>query len=154
MFSNLKVTYVCVTFKSHIMQKEINQSWFFNSSPQEVWEYLTQPELLEQWLGKTDFQPIVGHKFRFISPYGNDSYCEVSEVKPFTHLSYSWRKNSTKDNKPFTSKVIWTLVPKGDGTELQLVHTGFTALEDLVGHQNGWNTCLKQFEELLNTIKK
>jgi len=135
------------------MKKEIKRTWHFNQSPQEVWKYLTKPELIEQWLGKTDFQPIVGHKFRFISPYGNDSYCEVLEVKPFTKLSYSWQKNSAKDNKPFNSKVMWTLVPKENGTELQLVHNGFTALEDFVAHENGWDTCLKQFEELLNTIK-
>jgi hypothetical protein len=50
--------------------------------------------------------------------------------------------------------VVWTLVPKENGTELQLVHNGFTLLEDLVGHENGWNTCLKQFEGLLNTVKE
>jgi uncharacterized protein YndB with AHSA1/START domain len=135
------------------MQKEITHTRFFNRSPQEVWEYLTKPELLEQWLGATDFQPIVGHRFRFASPYRNDSYCEVLEVTPFTKLSYSWQKNSTKDNKPYNSKVAWTLVPKGEGTELQLVHNGFTALEDLVGHDNGWNTCLNQLEELSNAFK-
>ena len=135
------------------MQKEIKHIRHFNQSPQEVWEYLTRPELIEQWLGKTDFQPIAGHKFRFISPYGNDSYCEVLEVKPFTKLSYSWQKNSAKDNKPFNSKVVWTLVPKGKGTELQLVHNGFTALEDFLAHEHGWNTCLKQFVELLNIAK-
>jgi uncharacterized protein YndB with AHSA1/START domain len=107
-----------------------------------------QPELLEQWLGKTDFQPIAGHKFRFFSPYGNDSYCEVLEVKPFTRLSYSWQKNSAKDNKPFHSLIVWTFVPKENGTELQLVHNGFAALEDVLAHENGWNTCFKQLEEL------
>jgi uncharacterized protein YndB with AHSA1/START domain len=136
------------------MQNEIKQTWFFKQSPQKVWEYLTKPELLEQWLGKTDFQPIAGHKFRFTSPHGNDSYCEVLEVKSFTKLSYSWQKKSTKDNKPYNSKVVWTLVPKENGTELQLVHNGFTALEDFVGHENGWNACLKKFEELINTNKK
>jgi uncharacterized protein YndB with AHSA1/START domain len=134
-----------------IVQKEIEHTWHFNQPPQVIWEYLTKPELLEQWLGKTDFQPIVGLKFRFISPYGNDSYCEVLEVKPFTRLSYTWQKNSTKDNKPFNSKVVWTLVPKENGTELQLVHNGFTVLEDVVAHENGWNTCLKLFGELLKT---
>jgi uncharacterized protein YndB with AHSA1/START domain len=73
----------------------------------------------------------------------------VLEVKPFTKLSYSWQKNSAKDNKPFNSKVVWTLVPKENGTELQLVHNGFTALEDYIAHNNGWNTCLKLLEELL-----
>jgi uncharacterized protein YndB with AHSA1/START domain len=135
------------------MQKEIRQKWFLPQPAEVVWEYLTRPELIEQWLGKTDFQPIVGHKFRFISPYGNDSYCEVLEVKPFARLSYSWQKNSAKDNKPFNSKVAWTLIPKEQGTELQLIHDGFTALEDVVGHENGWNTCLKKFEELSKTTQ-
>lgn len=133
------------------MQNEIRQTWHFNQSPEELWEYLTQPQLLEQWLGKTDFQPIVGHQFRFISPYGNHSYCEVLEVKPFTRLSYSWQKNSATNNKPFNSKVEWSLVPKENGTELQLVQNGFTTLEDHLGHNNGWNTCLEQLEALLKT---
>jgi uncharacterized protein YndB with AHSA1/START domain len=133
------------------MLKEIKHTCQFSQSPQEVWEYLTKPELLEEWLGKTDFQPVEGYKFRFISPYGNDSYCEVLEVKPYSRLSYSWQKNSAKDNKPFNSKIVWTLVPKENGTELQLVHNGFTALEDILPHENGWNICLKEFKKLINT---
>ncbi len=131
------------------MQEEIKQARHFNQSPQEVWEYLTKPELLEQWLGKTDFQPIAGHKFRFISPYGNDSFCEVLEVKPYTKLSYSWQKKSSEDNQPFNSKIVWTLVPKENGTELQLVHNGFTSTEDYAAHNDGWNVCLKLFGDLL-----
>jgi uncharacterized protein YndB with AHSA1/START domain len=131
------------------MQKEIKQTWHFNQPPKKVWEYLTVPELIEQWLMKNDFKPVVGHKFCFIC--SNTAYCEVLEVKPFSKLSYSWQNNSVKDNKPFNSKVEWTLVPKENGTELQLVHNGFTLLQDLVGHENGWNACHKKFEELLNT---
>jgi len=133
------------------MQKEIKQTSFFSQSPEKVWDYLTKPELIEQWLGKTDFQPIVGHKFRFISPYGNDSICEVLEVKPFTRLSYSWQKNSAKDNRPFNSIIVWTLVPNKKGTELQLDHNGFAALEDYDAHNNGWTSCFTQLGELLKT---
>ena len=135
------------------MQNEIKKTWLFKQPPQMVWDYLTKPELLEQWLGKTDFQPKAGYKFRFISPYGNDSICEVLEVKPYTRLAYSWQKNSDKDDKPFNSKVVWTLVPRENGTELQLVHNGFTILEVIPAHEKGWNICLKQFEELLNANK-
>ena len=134
-----------------MMKKEIKQICQFSQSPRVVWEYLTKPELLELWLGKTDFIPIVGHKFRFVSPYGNDSYCEVLEVNPFTRLSFSWQKKSAKDNLPFTSKVVWALIPKEDGTELQLVHDGFTALEDFDGHEKGWDNCLKQLGDLIQT---
>src|SRR5580704_15289513 len=99
------------------MEKEIKQTWHFNQSPEEVWEYLTNPELLEQWLMKNDFKPVVGHKFSFISPRGEScetggvSYCEVLEINPFTRVSYSWRTNSVKDGKPYDSKVVWTLNP-------------------------------------------
>lgn len=131
------------------MQKEIKQIWHFNQLPQVVWEYLTKPELIEQWLGKTDFQPIVGHKFRFVSPYGNDSICEVLEVRPNTKLVYSWQKNSAKDKLPFHSKIEWTLSPIENGTELRLVHNGFRALEDIAPHEDGWNYCHHQLEKLI-----
>jgi len=136
------------------MQKEIKQTWFFDQSPREVWDYFTKSELIEQWLGENDFQPVVGHKFQFTSPYGNHSYCEVLEVKPVTKLSYSWQKRSAKDKKPFHSTIEWTFIPKDNGTEVRLLHGGFTAIEDVVAHESGWNICSKQLAELLNTVKK
>jgi uncharacterized protein YndB with AHSA1/START domain len=136
------------------MQTEIKHTWHFNQSPQEVWEYLTKPELLEQWLMKSDFKPILGHKFCFTAPKGMVHYCEVLEIKPFTKLSYSWQRDSAKDGKPFDSKVMWTLVPKKEGTELQLVHNGFTALEDYTQHNNGWTMLVNGLVERLNTVKK
>jgi uncharacterized protein YndB with AHSA1/START domain len=136
------------------MQKEIKHAWHFDQSPQKVWEYLTKPELIEQWLAKTDFQPIVGNKFRFTDKSGKIIYCEVLEVKPFTKLSYLWQYPSSNDNKLLDSKVVWTLTPKEHGTELQLVHNSFSALEDYIAHNNGWTTLGNRFVELLNTINK
>lgn len=37
------------------MEKEIKKTWHFNQAPQDVWEYLTKPELIEQWLMKIIF---------------------------------------------------------------------------------------------------
>jgi uncharacterized protein YndB with AHSA1/START domain len=138
------------------MQKEIKQIWHFKQSPQEVWEYLTKPELIEQWLMKTNFKPIEGYKFQFtFTPKPDSKYegavnCEVLEVKPFTKLSYSWN-GSTKDKRRFNSIVAWTLVPKVDGTELRLLHSGLTVTEDIVNHSSGWDACLKRFEEHINS---
>ena len=135
------------------MQKEIKQTWHFNQPPQAVWEYLTQPGLLEQWFTKTDMQPIPGHKFRFNDKSGKIIHCEVLEAKPFTNLSYSWQFISAKDDEPYQSKVVWTLVPKENGTELQLVHGDFSALEDYTAHNAGWTRLGTRLTELLNTIK-
>jgi uncharacterized protein YndB with AHSA1/START domain len=131
------------------MQNEVKHTWHFNQSPKEVWEYLTKSELLEQWLMPNDFKPVVGHKFRFTMK-DMQHYCEVLEVKPFTKLSYSWKK----DNMPVDSKVTWTLTPKGSGTELQIVHDGFTVLKDVTDHNNGWSFLGNQFVELLNKVTK
>ena len=141
------------------MQKEITQTWFFRQPLQEVWDYLTKPELIEQWLMKNDFKPIVGRKFTFTfipkdgSKYDGVVDCEVLEVEPFTLLSYSW-KGYTKDRKrTFKSKVVWSLASKDNGTELQLRHHGFTILEDLLTHTGGWRTCLTRLEKLINTVQ-
>jgi uncharacterized protein YndB with AHSA1/START domain len=135
------------------MGRKIEHSWFFNQAPEVVWDYLVSPELLEQWLMKNDFLPVVGHKFRFITQSGKIINCQVSEVIPVSRLSYSWQANSANGDTNFHTEVIWTIVPKKNGTELHLVHNGFTALEDYVGHDNGWTTLGDQFVELLKPIK-
>ena len=132
------------------MQNEIKQTWRFSQAPEEVWEYLTQPELMEQWFAKTDFQPVAGAQFRLDGKGGCVIQCEVLEVKPFTRLVYSWQTTSAKDNALFDSKVVWTLVPDGQGTELQLVHGSFAVVEDYTLHNSGWTKLLNRVGELLN----
>lgn len=142
------------------MQQDIKQTWFFQQSPGEVWEYLTKPELIEQWLMKTDFQPIAGHKFRFTfnakpgTTYEGVVHCEVLEVKPFTKLSYSWKGGTQDKSRTFDSTVVWTLVPKNNGIELQLQHNGFTLLEDVLAHTSGWTSLGKKLEGLLIAVQK
>ena len=142
------------------MQQEINQTWFFKQTPKEVWEYLTKPELIEQWLMKNDFKPIVGHKFCFSHAeknkcnYDNITYCEVLEVNPFSKLSYSGNGSTDDKSRNFNSTVVWTLVSKNQGTELQLRHNGFKVLEDILNHTTGWDNCLKKLKEHINTNKQ
>ena len=141
------------------MQKEIQQSWHFKQSPQEVWEYLTRPELIEQWLMKSDFQPVVGHKFQFTfiakpgSPYKGSVDCEVLEVTPYRSLSYSWNGGTNDGSRNFRSIVVWTLIPKDNETELQLQHNGFTFGEDILNHTNGWKSCLQKLDASINAIQ-
>ena len=132
------------------MKKEIRQAWYFKQSPQEVWKYLTHAELIKEWLGENDFMPVMGHKFCFYSEECKHTFCEVLKLKPFTELSYSWQKNSAGDGKPFNSIIEWTLLPKDNGTELQLVHSGFKIVEDTIAHEKGWNTCHDQLNKLLS----
>jgi uncharacterized protein YndB with AHSA1/START domain len=138
------------------MQKQIKQTWQFRQSPQEVWEYLTRPELIEQWLMKTNFKAVKGEKFQFTftakpgSNYHGVVECEVLEIIPNSKLSYSWNGSTHDKSRNYKSVVEWTLIPTENGTELQLNHDGFTVLEDILAHSTGWNSCLTKLEKLVN----
>jgi uncharacterized protein YndB with AHSA1/START domain len=143
-----------------LTKKEVKRTVHFKQSPQEVWEYLTKPELIEQWIMKNDFKPVVGHKFCFThavqnkSPYDGTTRCEVLEVTPYTRLAYSWGGDMKDKSRSFNSTVVWTLTPKDNGTDLQVQHTGFTVLDDVFTHSSGWSTCLKRFQEHINAHKQ
>lgn len=55
--------------------------------PERIWSALTQGPLIEQWLMKNDFQPVVGHRFNFraapMPPHWNGvTDCEVLVIEP------------------------------------------------------------------------
>jgi len=139
------------------MEHAVNQKWFFRQSPQEVWNYLTKPELLAEWLMDNDFKPVVGHKFQFRNNSEMDcknlgiAYCEVLEIIPLKRLSYSWKGEEGNGEISIDSVVVWTLTEKDGGTELQLEHKGFQLPEDFHAHSDGWNRILNRFTQLLNT---
>src|ERR1700742_4880783 len=113
------------------MKNEITHELFFTHSPERVWDYLTEPALMAQWLMPTDFQPIIGADFQFktkpIPQLNLDGimYCKVLELEPYKKLSYSWKAGPGNGVIELDSLVVWTLHPKEDGTLLKLVHTGF-----------------------------
>jgi uncharacterized protein YndB with AHSA1/START domain len=45
--------------RSLVIEREIPQP------PEKIWRALTQSPLIEEWLMKNDFQPVVGHRFNF-----------------------------------------------------------------------------------------
>jgi uncharacterized protein YndB with AHSA1/START domain len=109
---------------------------------------------------KTNFKPILGHKFQFTfdakpgSKYDGVVNCEVEELTPHTRLSYSWDGHVQDKSRYFNSLVTWTLVPKNNGTELQLEHNGFEILEDILNHTGGWKSCLQKMDERINSNKR
>lgn len=140
------------------MTRDIHHTWFLPHSPDKVWQYLTEPQLLAQWLMENDFKPIVGHSFQFrtkpIVKFGFDGIvnCEVLEVVPKKRLSYTW-KGGSGGKVSLDSKVTWTLTPKDDGTELLLAHTGFKGLKNFFASivmQSGWSKIANRMKDLMH----
>lgn len=134
------------------MKKSITKTWEFNQSPEIVWEYLTNPDLLELWFAKTDFKPVPGHQFTIGGKDGCFNYCEVLSVEPPLRLSYSWRFASAKDKQYYDSTVVWTLRKNGDQTLLELHHDGFLEAVDFDRHNSGWTFLVNQMVEQLKPV--
>ena len=73
--------------------------------PEKIWRALTQPHLIEEWLMKNDFMPVVGRRFVFEGRLANLNIvvdCEVLAVEPNRTLTYTWTAYGLE------SVVTWT----------------------------------------------
>jgi uncharacterized protein YndB with AHSA1/START domain len=141
------------------MKRTIKHQFFFPHPPETVWEYLTKPELMEQWLMPNDFQPIVGFDFHFWEPpipgldFDGIFYCKVLAVVPGKKLSYSWKSGPGEGKITLESVVEWILQPRDNGTDVYLEHSGFTKKENLdffLGLKHGW---LEKVQNIVDHLK-
>jgi uncharacterized protein YndB with AHSA1/START domain len=94
-------------------------------SPEKLWRALTQPHLMEEWLMKNDFAPMLGHKFNLRGEWGGVLDCEVLEVEAHKKLAYTWNFASNDPNFALQSTVTFTLTPTHTGTHLRMEQAGF-----------------------------
>jgi uncharacterized protein YndB with AHSA1/START domain len=141
------------------MSKSIKHQFFFPHPPKKVWDYLTKPELMEQWLMKTNFEPLVGHEFQFrtnpIPSLNFDGifYCKVLEIVPLQKLSYTWQSGPGNGEITLDSVVTWKLESTNNGTQVFLDHSGFHKEENLAfykGLTDGWLKNLNKINNLLS----
>lgn len=112
--------------------------------PDRIWRALTQPHLIEAWLMKNDFKPVLDHRFHLRADWGAVD-CQVLEVEPNRTLSYSWAAYGLE------SVVTWTLTPTGTGTHLRMEQSGFRPDQQQAyqGAKGGWPQFLAKLEQVL-----
>jgi uncharacterized protein YndB with AHSA1/START domain len=112
--------------------------------PEKIWRALTQSDLIEEWLMKTDFLPEPGHRFSLNANWGSVEG-EVQAVVPERTLTYTW---NTKD---LTSVITWSLTPTVTGTLLRMEQTGFQPDQRSYyqGAVVGWQEFFTAMEEVL-----
>ncbi len=119
--------------------------------PERIWRALTQPELIEDWLMKNDFKPVVGHSFNLRGDWGGVLDCEVLAVEPNRTLCYAW--NFAHDDAAYNlqSVVTFTLTPTSTGTHLRMEQTGFRPEQKQAyqGASYGWQEFLGKLEQVL-----
>jgi uncharacterized protein YndB with AHSA1/START domain len=116
--------------------------------PEKIWRALTQPHLIEEWLMKSDFKPVVGHRFDFRADWGSVD-CKVEAVEPNKTLSYTWDAYGLK------SIVTWTLTPTNTGgTHLRMEQAGFRPEQKQAyeGAKLGWKRFFANLERVLAQV--
>lgn len=119
--------------------------------PEKLWRALTQPHLIEEWLMKNDFSPVVGHRFNLRGEWGGVLDCEVLTIEPNKTLSYTW--NFAHDDAAFNlqSVVTFTLTPTATGTHLRMEQVGFRPDQKQAygGAKHGWQQFLGKLEQVV-----
>ena len=112
-----------------------------------IWRALTQPHLIEEWLMKNDFKPVVGHRFDLRADWGSVD-CKVLAVEPKKTLSYTW------DAMGLESVVTWTLTPTSTGTHLRMEQSGFRPDQQQAyqGAKYGWQKFFAGLERVVGGL--
>ena len=124
--------------RSVIVEREIS------CPPEKIWRALTQPHLIEEWLMKNDFKPVVDHRFNLRADWGAVD-CRVLAVEPNKTLTYSWAAYGLE------SVVTWTLTATGTGTRLRMEQSGFRPDQQQAyqGAKGGWQRFFANLEQVL-----
>ena len=111
--------------------------------PEKIWRALTQPHLIEEWLMKTDFKPVIDHPFNFRGDWGAVD-CRVMAIEPHRTLSYTWAAFGLE------SVVTWTLTPTSTGTHLRMEQSGFPLDQQQFyqGAQASWPKFIAELEQV------
>ncbi|MEQ8296010.1 MAG: SRPBCC domain-containing protein [Nitratireductor sp.] len=117
-------------------------------APEKVWRALTQPHLIAEWLMKSDFSPVLGHRFGLHADWGAVA-CQVEAIEPNRTLAYTW------DTKDLRSVVTWSLTPTPAGTRLRLEQTGFRPDQQSYyrGATAGWPRFMASLERVLEGLE-
>ena len=112
--------------------------------PEKIWRALTQPRLIEEWLMKNDFQPVMDHRFKLSADWGTVE-CQVMAIEPNKTLTYTWAVFDLK------SVVTWTLTPTSTGTHLRMEKSGFPPDQPRFYHgaKAGWPRFIAALEQVL-----
>ena len=121
---------------------------------EKIWRALTEGSLMEEWLMKNDFQPVVGHRFTLqtapVGQWNGRVDCVVLAVEPRRRLSYAWGVGDESAGG-FRTIVTWTLAPTKDGVLLRMEQSGFRADQEVnyKGANYGWQKFIGALEQVV-----
>lgn len=134
------------------MSKTIQREIEIPGPREQVWQALTDPDTLAEWMFPNDIEPRVGHRFTFrVPPNPSVNFdgltvdCEVLECEPPSRLVFSW----SAGGPVVDTRVSFQLEAAGQGTRVLFEHSGFDFTQEWAeqafkGAEFGWAKMLGQ----------
>jgi uncharacterized protein YndB with AHSA1/START domain len=118
---------------------ELVREIMIDASPETIWPFLTEPEMLVAWHGTVaEIDPRPGGVYRVLVAGQHQSAGEYVEVEPMKRVvfTFGWDQES-HPIPPGSTTIEISLQPEGDKTRVRLVHRGLPddAVDD---HGSGW----------------
>jgi uncharacterized protein YndB with AHSA1/START domain len=117
----------------------IETSVRIEATPEEIFPYLVDPELMSRWMGsEVDLDPTAGGIYRVKISEGSIARGEFNDVQPNRSVTFTfgWEGEESTPQAGETMVRI-TLEPLGEGTEVRLRHIGLTQAQ-AGPHTEGW----------------
>ena len=114
---------------------DIVQNYEMNAKPDEVWEALVTPDIIQIWSGdEAKMSENIGFEW---SMWGGQMFGKNIEVIPNKKLVQDWCYHLWDKDRP--TKVTFTIKPKGKGSVVELLHQGVPD-KSLKSITEGWDT--------------
>ncbi len=134
-------------------------SHVYDATPEELFEAFTNPEVLKNWyapeglsIPEVTADAKVGGKHRVVmqAPDGKQHIANgvYREVIPGKKLVYTW-KWEAGDMSSDDTLITVEFKPKGDKTEVLMIHEGLPSEKEVQMHTQGWASCLMKLEKII-----
>jgi uncharacterized protein YndB with AHSA1/START domain len=137
----------------------------FDAPREQVFEAWTSPEVIREWWragpdwetpeAEVDLRPGGSYRWSMRDTTKDETHTvvgEYKEVRPPERLVYTWSWESNPEEMAGSMATLVTVEfsEDGEGTQVELTHSGFAneQIRDL--HAHGWAACLANLERTLN----
>ena len=105
----------------------VTEELLIEASPETIFEFFTQPELMARWMGSSvQLEPVAGGLFA-TAIGGNFVRGEFIEVAPFERIVFTWGWIGSSVVPPGSTVVTFTFNPNEEGhTLLRMTHEGLS----------------------------
>jgi uncharacterized protein YndB with AHSA1/START domain len=128
----------------------IEQTYCFEAPPDKVFQALTDPKMLEEWfLSKAKLVLKEGGSYSFDWIGGYHMTGTVKGLRKNKAVSYSWT-DKLESGEVAETTASFEVAKKGDGTLLELRHTGFTDPTHFAECSSRWGYYLMNLKSVID----